>query len=425
MPEQFSAEAVRAEVVQLSGKVKAKLEGLRLEECSAQMLRSLLEQLVRIDQIVDAEMGAVEAEALMDTVIVDEPTVDAGDRSTLSGERDDSDDVCLKVDNAADKPATLMPSDEREGGDDCAHDEALMRIAESGRSKIMVQREEIAGIRAVRSGLEAQCDANERVSGRAVERAQYRSKAAANELMNQMLALDGLSFRCDRNKSLRKELIGHVQCLLDDADAEHEKLRCIVQSALDKGLLELASPKVPAAIPEAPAAESCTETVGAERHLAPESAPSPAPTLSRRRALSAQDLREFRQALLSTLQVKPAVETSEFENSYGVFVTASNVTLQHVRCDHGILAIHGTAEPSPQWLASYAQSLADSGCTNHEITSSVLSACAGRFGSFVVKLRVPSDADVQSAHEQTQNGTVTLVLPKKPLGYLYRHNIPW
>jgi len=259
----------------------------------------------------------------------------------------------------------------------------------------------------------------------AVEQARKRARNFGEDLLEDMLALDGLQNLAPEDRSTRKAAIAGIEALLEDVDASKSRLGALHQKL--QARLEAAKAAQEArarddGLKAAPAAQPAAGIGGADGRRAKRAAvdvratQAPPPTGADWQRLrlplrfhSREEADHY--AILATV---PGLDTKQLKldasddgstlTVRGLRVpTATEAAAMQRKISAGLQAM---ADRDPQRLAVSGEDL------SHMASQAYLELGQGEYGQFSETFRVPEDADVRHTDASYRDGVLRIVLPR-------------
>lgn len=278
----------------------------------------------------------------------------------------------------------------------------------------------------------------------AVEQARKRARVFGEDLLEDMLALDGLHDLNQKDKSARKASIAGIEELLQDVDSAKSRLCNLYRSV--QGKLEAAKERQQIVAPTFfDEVSASTRSGGKEAYVDAPVIRTPTPTEGPRQSTQSSHGGVKRKASDIMVQAPPPTKEAwtrvrlplrfhsrEEDDHYIIWASIPGLDTEELIAELGedrvTLRIEGLRLPTPQEAAQMQQKITTrlqklarqspqhfarlEGGLHHVVTDAYTELGQGEYGRFSETFRLPSDVDVPSIDASYCDGVLRLILPK-------------
>jgi len=257
----------------------------------------------------------------------------------------------------------------------------------------------------------------------AIDQARKNARNFGEDLVEDMLVLDGLGNLIPEDRSNRKRAIAGIESLLDDVDSMKARLNTLQQSLESK----LSTVEADVSSDEDSSEPSTTASPSCEPPAPPTASPTSIPARSDRVVPLPPGRDTWRR-----LHLPVRFRSQEDHRCYVLRASVPNLDTNDIKLsvsnDGASLTVGGLRVPSEdqsrhlhEQLASRFRQWASSISKNSKITerrirevaeSAYLEMGQNRYGSFSETFRLPSDADAAGIEASYQDGVLCVVVPK-------------
>mmetsp|Transcript_34192 Transcript_34192/g.94246 ORF Transcript_34192/g.94246 Transcript_34192/m.94246 type:complete len:469 (-) Transcript_34192:198-1604(-) len=270
----------------------------------------------------------------------------------------------------------------------------------------------------------------------AVDQVQKRARNFGEDLVEDLLSLDGLQNLAPEDRTTRKAAIVGIEALLEDVDAAKARLATLQKSLAKKVEAAQKEEEKAAAAAEAEAAKQAKATAG-------EGAAKPSKAA---RAAAALDAPPPSKDTWRQVRLPLRFHSREEQDSYVILATVPGLDLNDLKLelnnDQVVLSVSGIRMPGPSEasqmrrkivarLQRFAQRdpqglarIGDSGILKL-VEDAYIELGQGEYGLFAETFRLPADVDVDGIDASYSGGQLRILLPKRreraavprPLGF--------